>query len=272
MKRINQYILIVMCCLCSFPAAAKKQTDENRKSQRVGIKDYTIGIIKAATVGMEFRLKAGIAIGGTAPLPIPLQIQGVEGFKPGINTSLEAEFVQDFNSPFGFSTGLRLETKGMTTNASVKNYGMSLSQGGQDISGYWWGMVETQVSNSYLTLPILFLWKPSERWDIKIGPYGSFVINRQFSGYAYNGYFRAGDPTGEKTVFEGDNKAPYDFHKNISRWDWGVQLAADWRAFPHLLVGLDLTWGMKDMFKKDFETIAFNMYPIFLRLNFGYAF
>ena len=44
------------------------------------------------------------------------------------------------------------------------------------------------------------------------------------------------------------------------------------RACPHLLVGLDLTWGLKDMFKKDFETIAFNMYPVYLRLNFGYAF
>lgn len=265
-------ILILTAAACSLAATAKQPDDGTQKSRWQGIKDYTTGILKAATVGMEFRIKAGIALGGTAPLPIPLQIQGVEGFKPGINTSLEAEFVQDFNGSIGFSTGLRLETKGMTTNAMVKNYGMSLNQGGQTVSGVWTGMVETQVRNSYLTLPVLFLWKPSERWDLKLGPYAAFAISRQFSGYAYDGYLREGSPVGEKVVFEGDNKAPYDFHQEISRWDFGVQLGADWRAFPHLLVGLDLTWGMKDMFKKGFETIAFPMYPIYARLNFGYAF
>ena len=240
------------------------------KHKRTGIADHTIGILRAATVGMEFRLKAGVALGGTAPMPIPLNIQEVTGFSPRLNLNIEAEFVQDFNGPIGFSTGLRLETKGMRTNARVANYSMSMVSGGQEVSGVWWGMVETQVSNNYLTLPILFLWKPSPRWDLKIGPYGSFVLGRQFTGNVYDGYLREGSPTGEKIVIE--EKTPYDFSDEISRWDWGVQLAADWRAFPHLLVGLDLTWGMKDIFKKDFETIAFNMYPVYLRLNFGYAF
>ena len=240
------------------------------KHKRTGIADHTIGILRAATVGMEFRLKAGVALGGTAPMPIPLNIQEVTGFSPRLNLNIEAEFVQDFNGPIGFSTGLRLETKGMRTNARVANYSMSMVSGGQEVSGVWWGMVETQVSNNYLTLPILFLWKPSPRWDLKMGPYGSFVLGRQFTGNVYDGYLREGSPTGEKIVIE--EKTPYDFSDEVSRWDWGVQLAADWRAFPHLLVGLDLTWGMKDIFKKDFETIAFNMYPVYLRLNFGYAF
>lgn len=268
MKRIAYIFLAAVLAL---PAVADDlQVPSKRK--RTGIKDHTVGILRAATVGMEFRLKAGIALGGTTPLPIPLNIQEIRGFDPRVNMSIEAEFVQDFNGPIGFSTGLRLETKGMNTDARVANYSMRMVDGGQEVSGVWWGMVRTQVSNNYLTLPVLFLWKPSPRWDLKVGPYGSFVMGRQFSGSVYDGYLREGSPVGEKIEFKDGASAPYDFSDEISRWDWGVQLAADWRAFPHLLVGLDLTWGLKDMFKKDFETIAFNMYPVYLRLNFGYAF
>ncbi len=273
-KKIRKTALLLVTFFIPLPNVlfAQEESDEATKHKRTGIKDHTVGILRAAAAGVEFRLKAGIAVGGVSPLPIPLNIQEVQGYSPGINLSIEAEFVQDFNGSVGYSTGLRVETKGMTTNARVAGYSMSMSDGGQEVSGVWWGMVETQVSNNYLTVPVLLLWKPSPRWDVKIGPYGSFVIGRQFTGSVYDGYLREGSPVGEKVVFEGGRRAYYDFSKNLSRWDWGAQLAADWRAFPHLLVGMDLTWGLKDVFEKDFRTVAFNMYPIFLRLNFGYAF
>ena len=31
-------------------------------------------------------------------------------------------------------------------------------------------------------------------------------------------------------------------------------------------------WGLNNIFKKDFETISFNMYPIYLNIGFGYVF
>ena len=34
----------------------------------------------------------------------------------------------------------------------------------------------------------------------------------------------------------------------------------------------ELTWGMNDIFKTDFDTISFAMYPIYLNVGFGYAF
>ena len=48
--------------------------------------------------------------------------------------------------------------------------------------------------------------------------------------------------------------------------------SSDWRAFKHLSVFADLTWGLNDIFKKDFNTITFAMYPIYLNVGFGYAF
>ena len=37
-------------------------------------------------------------------------------------------------------------------------------------------------------------------------------------------------------------------------------------------VNADVTWGLNNIFQKDFDTITFNMYPIYLNLGFGYAF
>lgn len=273
MNKRHKSIILIIFFLFSIPTYAQTVDNDSTKSRWTEIKDHTVGIVKAATAGIEFRIKAGIAIGGTSPLPIPLEIQGINSFSPLLNTSLEAEFVKTFEeSPWGLSFGLRLESKGMKTDAEVKNYNMALVDDGFEISGVWTGMVETKVDNSYLTLPVLALWKPSPRWDIKLGPYGSYVLSRHFSGFAYDGYLREGDPTGEKYVFEDGKKAAYDFSKDMAHWDYGMQLGADWRAFPHLLVGIDLTWGLRSVFKKDFETITFPMFPIYARLNFAYAF
>ena len=44
------------------------------------------------------------------------------------------------------------------------------------------------------------------------------------------------------------------------------------RLTKHLNVNADLTWGLNDIFQKDFQTITFAMYPIYLNVGFGYAF
>ena len=55
-------------------------------------------------------------------------------------------------------------------------------------------------------------------------------------------------------------------------FQWGLQVGAGWRAFKQLNVYADLTWGLNDIFKSDFNTITFAMYPIYLNIGFGYAF
>lgn len=58
----------------------------------------------------------------------------------------------------------------------------------------------------------------------------------------------------------------------MNHFQWGVQAGADWKAFKHLKIFADLTWGLNDIFQKDFQTISFAMYPIHLNFGFGYAF
>ena len=81
---------------------------------------------------------------------------------------------------------------------------------------------------------------------------------------------RTPDQTGSRVDFTGESIATYDFSDNLRKFQWGLQLGGEWRAFKHLNVYADLTWGLNDIFKKDFDTIS--LYPIYLNIGFGYAF
>ncbi len=239
--------------------------------QAQDIPNTTEGIEKSAAVGVEYRIKAGVAIGGTSPLPLPAEIRSINSFNPGLNLSLEGEVLKLFNKHWGISTGLQLHTQGMATDAKVKGYQMALQSGEEQISGYFWGNVKTDINNALITLPVAALWKPAERWGVKLGVYGSYAFKRSFSGVAYNGYLREGDPTGTYVEI-GENNGLYDFSDNVRKWYWGAQAGGEWRAFSHFIVGVNMLWGINSIFDKNFETIRFAMFPIYGTLSFGYTF
>lgn len=227
----------------------------------------------AAQKKYEYRVKAGFNVGGTAPLPIPAEIRKIKSFSPTMNFAIEGNIERHLNDKWGIMSGLRFETKGMSTNARVKNYTMTIDVSSGDetgtINGVFTGNVKTEVKNEYLTLPLLATRQVSERWFLKGGLFFSYLINGGFSGSAYDGYIRDENPTGNKIGVE---SATYNFSDNISRFDWGAEVGAEWKAYSHLSVYGDLTWSVKPIFQKDFESIGFNMYNIYLNLGFAYVF
>lgn len=232
-------------------------------------------LVNAALHGWEYELKAGISIGGTAPLPLPVEIRSIDSYNPTLAFVLEGNAIKWLGAEkkWGVITGVRMENKNMITKATVKNYGMEIIGGdGNHLKGNWTGGVQTKVRNAYVTVPVLGAYKIGSRWRVKLGAYASYLIDGEFSGYVYEGYLREGNPTGEKVNFTNGAVANYDFSSDLRKFAWGLQAGADWRAFKHLNVFADLTWGMNDIFKKDFNTITFAMSPIYLNVGFGYAF
>ncbi len=220
----------------------------------------------------DYRIKAGFSIGGTSPLPLPAEIREIKGYNPLMNLMIGVEVRQNLHENWSLLSGLQFETKGMETRARVKSYQLAMVSGDDgEISGVFTGMVRTRVKNSYLTLPLLAVWQPGRqaRWGIKAGVYGSFLLDGTFSGSAYDGYLREGDPTGQRIDI---STATYDFSEELQRWSWGAQVGAEWRLFPHFLAGIDFSWGINSIFKKDFDVITYNMYPIYGTLSFGYVF
>lgn len=238
-------------------------------------KDQNAGIVNSYLIGLEYEVKAGFSIGGTSPIPLPKEIRSIDSYNPTLQIAIEGNATKwiDRARTWGIMLALRLETKGMKTDARVKNYSMEIiGDGGERMKGYWTGQVKTKVNNSYLTIPVTVAWKPASRWKLNAGPYFSYRMEGDFSGSVYDGYLREGDPTGNKVNFEDGKNAPYDFSKDLRRFQWGLQLGGEWKAFKHLNVYADLTMGFNEIFKKDFETITFAMYPIYLNMGFGYSF
>ena len=223
-------------------------------------------------IGRDYRIKGGFSIGGTVPVPLPAEIRKIESYNPLLNLMLGAEVRQSIHRNWSLTSGLQVESKGMETRARVKSYRLTMVSGNEgEISGVFTGTVRTRVKNSYLTLPLLATWRPERqaKWGIKAGVYGSFLLDGEFSGSAYDGYLREGDPTGERIDI---TTASYEFSEELQRWNWGVQLGAEWRPFSHLLTGIDLSWGVNSILKKNFDVITCKMYPIYGTLNFGYLF
>ncbi|MDR2825068.1 MAG: PorT family protein, partial [Prevotellaceae bacterium] len=60
--------IVILTAILIFSQNLSAQNDEP-------ISDYTPGILHSLAVGVEYRVKAGLLIGGTSPIPVPLEIQ-----------------------------------------------------------------------------------------------------------------------------------------------------------------------------------------------------
>lgn len=261
----NRIITILVCIICSLQLSFSK--NENNDTHK--------GLIWSYLNGISYDVRAGINIGGSSPIPLPKEIRSLDSYSPGLAITIEGYATKWLNrkQDFGVSIGLRLDSKSMTTDATVKNYGMAIiNETGGKVEGLWTGNVKTKSKMSLLSVPVLGVYKINERWKVSAGPYFSYLMDGDFDGNVYEGHLRSPDATGSKIVFEGDNIATYDFSNELRNFQWGIQLGGEWKAYKHLTVHADLTWGLNDIFKKNFETVTFSMYPIYLNFGFGYHF
>ena len=238
--------------------------------QHKNINDSDDNIAKATEKGWNIRLSAGYLIGGTAPLPLPVEIRGINGFNPGLNFMIEGNAEKKFNgTAWGLQFGLRFDTKGMTTDATTKNYHMEMSSGGAKVVGSWYGKVKTHVENIYFSVPVTATYTIGQRWTLSAGAYASYLLHGVFDGEAYDGYIRNQDPTGEKTEV---SSAGYDFSSDIRKFQWGVQAGGEYVIYKHLAVFANLQWGLNGIFPSDYSCITFPLYPIYGTLGFSYIF
>lgn len=232
--------------------------------------DVTKALIWSAARGLEYKVKAGFNIGGTAPVPLPAEIRSIESYNPTLSIAIEGNVTKWICARWGVETGIRFETKGMKTDARVKNYNMEMiDKDGGYMKGRWTGFVKTKVNNTYITVPVLAVYKISSVWRMQGGFFFSYMTDGEFAGDVYDGYLRNGDPTGTKVFID---EATYDFSDNLRKFQWGAQLGGEWKAFRHFALSANLTWGFRNIFEAGFETITFNMYPIYMNVGFGYTF
>lgn len=219
----------------------------------------------------DINVRLGYGVGGTMPLGMPATIRHLNSYKMQFNPSLGIDVAYPVYRNWSIMAGLQLENKGMDEDAQVKNYKMEITRGGQTLAGVFTGDVTTKVTEWMLTLPVqaVFHYK---KVNFKFGPYVSYVGNREFSGWAHNGYLRVDDPTGPKVLLgEGkDERGEYDFTSSMRRMQVGVDLGVDYHFDNRFGAFFDLAWGMSQLHKTDFHTIEQTLYPIYGKVGLTY--
>ncbi len=223
---------------------------------------------------IDYSIQAQFSIGGSSPLGLPQTIRKIESYNPGLQVGLEANATKWLGKSknWGFRSGIRFETKGMKTEARVKNYLTEIVKDDAKVKGYYTGKVETDVQNTYLSVPVLAVYKLSDRWNLYGGLYFSALLDNTFDGNVSNGYLRQNTPTGTKITFEKGSQASYDFSENVRKFQWGTQIGAEWRMNQHFKLLTDVTYGFNNIMEKDFSSIDFSMHNIYLNVGFGYNF
>lgn len=222
--------------------------------------------------GLDYTVRLGYNIGGTAPIGMPSTIRSMNDFKVRANILLGFDVQRDLSPRWGILTGLHYETKNMKVDATVKNYHMAMVQEGDRLEGYFTGNVVTQVDEQMLTLPVMATWKATPNVMLKFGPYLSYLTSRAFKGEAYGGYLRENSPTGAKMNIgtEGGEAATYDFSDDLRHWQFGLDLGVDWTFCRRWGAYADISWGLTGIHKSDFKTIEQTLYPIYGSLGIIY--
>ncbi len=214
--------------------------------------------------GLKVNARVGFNVGGTMPLGMPASIRKLEKYDFKLNPAIGLDAEKQFNDRWGLMAGIRLERKGMEIEAKVKNYHMSIVRGGESLTGQFTGHNHTTESQWMITIPICATLHV-QKVRISAGPYFSYVTDRQFEGYAFDGYLRVDSPTGPKVELGSTEteRGSYDFASDMRRFQWGLQAGADWKLRKHFGLFAMVKWGLMGIHKSSFHTIEQTLYPIY---------
>ena len=214
---------------------------------------------------LQLKARVGYSIGGTAPIPLPETIRSIDSYSLTPSFMVGFDAMLPLTQQWGIMTGLRFENKGMKGSVTTKAYFMEVVKGDQKMSGLFTGHVEQNVKQWMLTVPVQATFTLSRRVILKGGPYVSFLLSKDFSGIASDGYLRKDSPTGPKILMgirEGE-WATYDFDDDMRSVQFGVGLGVDWQVCKCLGVSADLNWGLTGIFPGDFKTVEQTLYPVY---------
>lgn len=221
---------------------------------------------------LRYMVRLGYSLGGTAPVGMPATIRSLDKFTPTNNSLLGLDAYKPLTDKWGLQAGFHYQNKGMKTDAKVKGYSMEMRRGDETLSGLFTGNVVTEVDEWMVTMPLQAAYNVSPKLRLKFGPYFSYVMSNNFSGYAYDGYLRVGDPTGDKVELghaEGE-RGDYDFSEDLRHWQFGLDLGADWFFSNRFGAYAGLSWGLTNIFSKDFHVIEQSLYPIYGSIGLTY--
>lgn len=234
---------------------------------------YTNCLAQQSANSWSFSVRAGFSIGATTPIGIPATVRKIESYNPGLMLSFEPGAQYHLKNRFGLAAAVRVEQKGMTTQSRVKGYYTTFNEGNkggsQSVTGYFTGSVITRVKNTYLTVPVYGTYSFNSPLSIKVGGFVSWLLDKNLTGKAQNGYIRDQTPVGAK---EEINAASYNFSDEVRTFNAGAEIGADYQLTQHLFASGIFNFAVTPLMEKEFQSINFDLHNLYLNLGVGYRF
>ena len=221
---------------------------------------------------LQLKARLGYSIGATAPIGVPATIRSIESLKLTPNFMLGIDAMYPLSEKFGLQAALHYDIKDMDSEVTTKGYHMKVNMDDDELEGVYTGHVRQKVHQRMLTVPLQLTYELSPKVQLKGGPYFSFLLGKEFSGYAFDGYLRKDDPTGAKVVM-GDKEgewATYNFSDDMRSFQFGLTVGVDWAFYRQLGLSADLSWGLTGIHHGDFKTVEQTLYPIYGTIGLFY--
>lgn len=227
----------------------------------LGISIFTLKAQETNNKKIEWNIGIGFNIGATAPLSVPREVRSIDLYSPNINPNLRLDGIYNFNDKWGLGIGLQYETKGMRVKSEVKHMYINFVPVGGDpktdnLEGYFVGKNSSEISNSYLTIPIYATFRISNKWKLKGGGYFSNTLKSKFTGSVSDGYLRVFTPTGDKQNIDFEE---FDFSDDVRDYDIGFILGTEYKLTDRISVTGGISWGMMPIFYSEKSPMQFKM-------------
>lgn len=208
---------------------------------------------------VEYRFALGVQlgtdIGGAIPFPFS-NVPNPFNPYPKLYPSLGVKLTFPVDRHWAVSTELTYKKIAIDADARIKNQRFNDKE--NDIVARFTGSAEMGMDFTMLEIPVYAKYTFANLKDrILFGGYFAWMMNGTFDIQVNKGYMMDDEGTYTGTI-EG-KPLEINFNNILDNWDAGLVLGYERRLFSRVEIGLRVSWGMKDIFKRNNQYFDYKM-------------
>lgn len=204
----------------------------------------------------------GVDIGGAIPTTFGTIEEIGSNVSPKLSPSLGLKLGYEINPSWGVVAEICYKQVGIKAGAKVKDQLFQIKDADGSIQDVWFsGIADMDMEFSFLEFPVCGKWSWNQGRDKLIfGAYAAWVINPKFDNIAQKGYLSdvESNPTSDQ-INPLDAPLVQPFTSIMSSFDIGLLAGYERRVFYNLNIGLRITMGAVDIFKRNENPLGFEM-------------
>lgn len=263
MKTHTIYLIAVLA-LGALPAVgsgyadADAQTDRTEKSAKVAATSQSALADTLSDDVVDYRFALGVQVGTDVGGAIPVPFRYIpETFNPypKLDLSLGAKLTFPVTTRWDLGAEVTYKTITMNADARVENQKFQ----DKDLIEYYSGTAEMHMDFTMLEIPVYTKYSLRNLKDkLLFGPYFVWVSKSSFVISPEKGYVGMTGPDQVDSPVNNDLD-DMDFSPYMDSWDLGLLLGYERKLSRRFELGLRVSMGFKDIFKRDNQYFDYKM-------------